>query len=368
MTTLLGPMLPVLSARWALDDTQAGYLFTAQFASSMAGVSLSGSATQRYGYRVALVLGLGVMATGAAVLARSSWAAGIAAVCCYGFGIGVVSPAANLLIAELNPSNRAAALNWLNFSWGIGAVGFPLGVALLALSHRTSLLMVGMASMLLLTALSLSFAPFAMPKRLRAEQRDGGGSSLGRNWFVFLLGSLFFLYVGTENCIGGWTASYAHRMTTVHGTFWALTPSFFWGALLAGRALAPGFLRHMGERHLASAGLLIASCGVSVLLAARTIGVVSLGAVVAGLGLASVFPIDIALLAELFGEMASRAGGIMFALAALGGATLPWLVGLVSTRFGNLKIGLAVSLLSCLMMLFLFYLVGRTSNEDKDGE
>ena len=31
LTTLLGPMLPILIARWALNDTQAGNLFLAQF-------------------------------------------------------------------------------------------------------------------------------------------------------------------------------------------------------------------------------------------------------------------------------------------------------------------------------------------------
>ena len=361
MTTLLGSMLPVFSARWAINDTQAGYLFTAQFVSSTVGVLLSAPVIQRYGYRIELVLGLGTMATGAAVLAYASWTAGIVAVCSYGFGIGFISPTANLLIAELNPTNRAAALNWLNFSWGIGAVGWPFGVALLAPSHRTSLLMFGMAAALSLTALSLTFFPFPMPKQPRVRLGCGSATSPWRGHFVFLLGSLFFLYVGTENCIAGWIASYTHRMMTPSGTFWALTSSFFWGALLAGRALAPGILRYIGERYLASTGLLIAACGVAALLAAHTIGVVSLSAAVAGLGLAPVFPINIALLAARFGEIASRVGGVMFALAGLGGATLPWLVGLASTRFESLKIGLAVPLLSCLIMLFLFYRSGRIS-------
>jgi len=31
LTTLLGPMLPILIVRWALNDTQAGNLFLVQF-------------------------------------------------------------------------------------------------------------------------------------------------------------------------------------------------------------------------------------------------------------------------------------------------------------------------------------------------
>src|SRR5260370_14697924 len=42
LQTLLGPMLPTLIARWALNDTQAGNLFLVQFLASLAVVQLSG--------------------------------------------------------------------------------------------------------------------------------------------------------------------------------------------------------------------------------------------------------------------------------------------------------------------------------------
>jgi fucose permease len=81
MTTLLGPMLPILSARWTLSDSQAGYLFTAQFATSILGVAISSLMVHRYGYRLTLVFGLWFMAVGAGVLARASWIVGLVSVC-----------------------------------------------------------------------------------------------------------------------------------------------------------------------------------------------------------------------------------------------------------------------------------------------
>jgi len=42
LSTLLGPMLPILIARWTLNDTQAGNLFLVQFLAMMVGVQLSG--------------------------------------------------------------------------------------------------------------------------------------------------------------------------------------------------------------------------------------------------------------------------------------------------------------------------------------
>jgi fucose permease len=40
LSTLLGPMLPILIARWTLNDTQAGNLFLVQFLAMMVGVQL----------------------------------------------------------------------------------------------------------------------------------------------------------------------------------------------------------------------------------------------------------------------------------------------------------------------------------------
>jgi fucose permease len=361
MTTLLGPMLPVFSGRWALSDSQAGYLFTAQFATSILGVAVSSVLVQRYGYRLTLVFGLGFMAVGAGVLAEASWIVGLVSVCTYGFGLGLTIPTANLLIAELHSDRRAAALNLLNFSWGIGAVGCPFVVATLQRSQRTSLLLLGMTVCLALVAGSLGFIRMPVDTKANSPKAAASEPKIWKNRLVPVLGSLFFIYVGTESSIGGWVASYARRVDAGSGTFWALTPSFFWGALLLGRALAPLILRHVRETTLATAGLVLASLGILVLLIANTMALVVVGASVAGFGLASVFPINIALLSQWFGEMASRIGGVMFALSSLGGATVPWLVGALSSRFGSLRVGLTVPLLGSITMLFL-YLKNRQSH------
>jgi len=305
MTTLLGPMLPIFSARWTLSDSQAGYLFTAQFASSILGVALSSVLVHRFGYRLTIVFGLGFMAAGAGLLAQASWIVGLISVCIYGFGMTVC-----LALVAIS----------------LGCIHLPVD------AKRDS------------------------PKAPAIE----ANRKIWKSPLVPVLGALFFIYVGTENSIGGWVASYARRIDVSSGTFWALTPSFFWGALLLGRALAPVMLRHVRETTLASAGLVLASLGVSVLLIANTLALVVVGASVAGFGLASVFPINIALLSQWFGEMASRIGGLMFALSSLGGATVPWLVGALSSRFGSLRIGLTVPLVGSLTMLFL-YLKNRHS-------
>ena len=75
--------------------------------------------------------------------------------------------------------------------------------------------------------------------------------------------------------------------------------------------------------------------------------------VAAGLGLACIYPLLVSSLVGFYGKRASRTGSIIFASAGLGSATIPSLVGFISTRFGSLRVGLLVPLIACLVMLCL---------------
>ena len=90
--TLLGPMLPILIVRWAMNDTQAGNLFLAQFLASFVGVQLSGVLLARWGFRPAFLLGLILMACGVATLDIGSLSLGLVSVAAYGLGLGLIVP------------------------------------------------------------------------------------------------------------------------------------------------------------------------------------------------------------------------------------------------------------------------------------
>jgi len=358
VNTMLGPMLPVLSARWALNDAHAGYLFTAQFSGSMLGVMGSSLLMSRRGHRISLLLGLGFMAIGSAALLAPSRMLGMLSTLCFGIGLGLAIPTTNLLVSELNPEKRASALSLINFSWGVGAAICPFFVAALLRIHRASHLLYGVAA--LLTLVALGMARVSSPVFCAApDYVSRVETGLWRSRWVPIIGALFFLYVGSEAGVGGWTATYAQRMEAGAGTVWVLMPSFFWAALLLGRATAPLLLRHMQELKLAEFGLVLSTVGVVALLGARNLSVIAIGVSLAGLGFSSVFPISIATLARKFGSAASRISGVMFALAGAGGATLPWLVGDTSTRLGSLKYGLLVPLFGCIAMLILNVLLSK---------
>ncbi|MFZ0772338.1 MAG: MFS transporter [Candidatus Sulfotelmatobacter sp.] len=352
VTTMIGPILPILIGRWSLTDQRAGLFFTAQFCGSMVGVASIGWLIGR-GYRHTFVCGFGLIAAGVAGLNLGSHVASLAATAVFGCGLGQALSAANLWVAEVAKARRVAALSILNLMWGIGAIACsPL--VMLAERHRvTSWLLYAIAACSALTAVILAGLNLEPGTTEYEEQPSPDPRENISMSSTVSLTALFFLYVGSENSVAGWVASLTKRVNPDSRGLWALAPMFFWGGLLAGRALVPLVPLRRRERTLLASGLMLAAAGICLLLRARTFASVAICVTAAGLGLAGIYPILIAWLVKAFGERSRRIGAIMFALAAMGGATMPWLVGLTSTTTGSLRAGLLVPLVGCVAMFAL---------------
>ena len=319
VTVVLGPLLPTLSARWSLNYAQAGSLFTAQFLGATAGVCLSGMIVSRWGFRFAINAGLLAIAAGLSMLLFSSRSTGMICIFAYGIGIGLAIPSANLFVAAINPERRSAALNLLNFSWSAGAVVCPFAIAEAARVHAIQLLLVGVASLLALVLIGIAAMPsFVEPARVRPEAGSGGWSINWRQRSIFVLAALFFLYVGTENAFGGWIASFAKSLGTSSATLAVMTPSFFYATLMIGRWAAPVVLRRKDEITTVRTGLAVACVGIAGLALSRSLLLVVSSVSIAGLGLATVYPITISILSREFGLAAARVGSVMFTMANLG--------------------------------------------------
>jgi FHS family glucose/mannose:H+ symporter-like MFS transporter len=355
-TVLLGPMLPTLSARWSLDYSQAGALFTAQYVASTLAVALSGVLVSRWGFRFAIKAGLLLMSAGVGLLLAGPKMMGILCIAAYGGGNGLAVPAANLLVAEVNPERRSATLNLLNFCWSAGAVACPFLVAAFAKSHQVPVFLGAVAGFALLVTIGIAAMPSSIvePSATQDAGRQSGTAIPWRHGALLILGALFFLYVGTENSFGGWVASYAKSLGNLAPSMSLMTPSFFYAALMLGRWVAPLLLRMIDEIRLVQAGLVTACAGMAGLVLSHGLRGVVVSACLAGLGLACVYPITISLLSREFGSASSRIGSLMFTLSNIGGGLLPWMVGVSSNHFGTLKAGLAVPLLGSALMYALY--------------
>ena len=355
MTVFLGPMLPTLSARWSLNYSQAGSLATVLFTSAMLGVILSGAVVSRFGYRFAIKAGLLCEAFGMAFLLAGTKSLGVICIAAFGACQGLAIPPANLMVAEANPQRRSATLNLLNFFWSAGAVACPFLVAAAVRTNRVPILLAMVSGFALLVALGIA----AMPSHIvEPAVRADDGTTVKINWkhpALPVIGALFLVYVGTENAFGLWIAFYAKSLGSLTSATAAITPSFFYASLMAGRWIAPLMLRATDEIAMARAGLVLACAGMGGLAFAHDLPGVAVSGCLAGLGLSSVYPVTIALLSREFGPAGSKIASLMFTLSNLGGASFPWLVGFTSNQFASLKVGLSVPLIGGIAM-FLLYL------------
>jgi MFS transporter, FHS family, glucose/mannose:H+ symporter len=358
VNTFLGPLLPALAVRWHLADAQTGSFFTAQFMGSLFGAGLTGWLLHRRGFRFTLALGYLLMAAGTRGLLAVEWRMALISTVVYGVGLGLAIPASNLLVSAVNQGRRAAAVSILNFYWGLGAVAAPLVVA--AAEHQGTLWksLAVLASVLLLLAVVMTIAPAREITNPSIDPHSQWRNLAGWKLSV-AVAAMFFLYVGIETSLSGWTAMLMKRMAIGLAPIWLAAPTAFWSGLVAGRGIVPLVLRRFSERSTAVTGLAATVLATWLLMVTSSWQWLLGAMLMAGLGLAAVFPITIALLAH-FGEMEKRVAGVMFALAGLGGATVPWFVGVISTAYGSLQVALAIPLLAGVVLLSLHATSGNS--------
>ena len=195
-------------------------------------------------------------------------------------------------------------------------------------------------------AIASVFLPLDLPVTIDAPRPETSVSAARSSYLAvtILFAVVFFLHLGSENAIGGWVASYSHRILDPNSRAWIVTPSLFWGGLLAGRAVAPAILKRVSEIRVVQFALALAIVGVAILISANGLVGITVGTFVAGAGVAPVFASLMSWMVRAYGAAARALAGQLLGVGILGGACIPWGVGVLSTHFGSLKYGLALVL------------------------
>lgn len=360
VTTMIGPLLPALVLRWSLSDARAGQFFVAQFAGSTIGAITSDHVARRIGTKPVLLLGFSMIAMGVAGLSLASTTLALLGVLLFGLGLGFTVPAINLLIADLRRDASASALNISNMLWTVGALASPVLVSSALRSGHLQVMLLGLAASAVLIAVALAATSIPSSHQISSApaaitHTQAQLTPISR-WLLFAF--VFFLYVGVENSVAGWAAAYAQRIGIAHTVAAAaLVPAAFWTALLAGRALfSVLMLRTIPPPIAASLGMTLALVGCIILLVAGGPVLMITGVSFAGLGLAPVFPNAIA---QAKSTLSGRNIASLFACAGAGGAVVPYLVGVASSRTLELSSGIRFALLVCIVLTALQFRLSR---------
>jgi FHS family glucose/mannose:H+ symporter-like MFS transporter len=353
-TVMLGPLLPALIQRWHIQDAQAGTLFTASFAGQFCGAWF---ATRNL--RASILYGSAITAAGCIAMAWVSFGPAHLALFCVGLGLGAGLTAGNIIAGTTVPSERARLIAILNVVWGLGAIACPVLVRLFSVDGIQHFFF-ATAAFLAVTSLAAIVIPSPNPTQptpfATAPPSPSRAPSPQQRFPLPLLpllvfGAGLFLYIGVENALGGWLPSYAVRTNpTLHASSIAIC---FWVAELTGRILVTVLMSLIGEAALyrICLALLILTqvllCVIANISATGIVALTFLGA----LSLAPLYPLIVSFLLARTGNHASL--GALFATASFGGASLPWLIGVFSTQFHNLRTGFLVPAAGAALLLFL---------------
>src|SRR5437588_4720738 len=163
IASLLGTLLPTLSAQFRLSPEQNGYIASVQAIGLMLATLLAGPLRGSKGIKLTLCGGLTLMFIGlVALLSASQWPELVIAIFVLGLGSGTVVAAANNLASQVDEQRRASMVNFANVFFGLGGLATPFIAANLLSGNpmRLAYLVAALALIVLFFALST-----AMPAR-----------------------------------------------------------------------------------------------------------------------------------------------------------------------------------------------------------
>ena len=366
-TVMLGPLLPELIQHWHIQDAQAGTLFTAAFTGQLCGACF---AARRL--RASVLYGAAITSAGCLAMIWATFHVALIALFGVGLGIGAGLTAGNILVGTVVPSARARLLALLNVVWSCGAIASPAivsacGPAGLRTFFLIASALLGVAAVFAIiiprsgkpqneaSSSTAVILPDAKPKRLRIPLT---------RLSLLAFATAMLLFVGAENALGGWLPTYAVRINP--SASFTNIAMYFWMAELAGRLLMAIPTNWFSEATLYRVSAAMLFLVVMLLLGLPHLagsGMIVL-TVLCGLALAPLYPLMVAFLLARTGSHPGL--GPLFASASLGGATLPWFTGIVSTHFSSLRVGFAVPATAALLLLLLS--VGITSKPARKAE
>lgn len=357
---LLGAILPLVTARHNLDLARAGSLFAAMNSAMLAAMLSLGPLMDRYGQRPAILAGSLLTALALAVIAAAtSFAALAAGLVLLGAGGGALNGSTNTLVADLHADPRAknAALNLLGVFFGVGALSVPLTIGRL-------LEALGLTAILMLAALA-SLAPaagavaFRFPPKDRSRTPRNLTLRLACNPTVLAFGALLFFQSGSEFILGGYISTYLTREAGLDIRASSYLLAGYWGAVMAARSILSRVLLKVSGPEVVRAGALATAACVVLVVLARQPALAGAGVVALGACVASIYPTVLGQAGTRFQAASGTVFGLLFAMALVGGMTLPWVVGYAAESHG-LRAALLIPAGNSLAVFFLQSLIARS--------
>jgi MFS family permease len=361
----LGSVAGFLKQKFQLDGIAAGTIFSLLPVGILTGSLVFGPVCDRYGYKWLLVLAcIGMFAgfEGIAYAGSLSWLK--LSVLVFGVGSGIVNGATNAVVADISTRNKGADLSLLGVFFGIGALGMPLLLGLLAGRFAADQVVAGVGIFTALIAVVYMFVRFP-----GAKPKEPGQSAA---WKQLLDGTLmliaFFLFFQSsiEAIINNWATTYLVEKGGMDETAALFALTLHVAGMVLMRLLNGSILSNVSPKTSIYTCLLLLATGVLLMQYGHYKPLMIAGLVLSGAGVAAGFPVMLGMVGERFPKQSGTAFSFVFAFALVGNMLLNYLMGVVVHDHGIAHLTtVSYLVIACMMITSLILFRNNQSTINK---
>lgn len=331
----LGTLLPFISTHAGFGAMAKGMLATFLPFGILAGSMIFGPVIDRYGYRYLLVFSSVLLFAGFFLITRSeSLNILLFAFFLIGTGGGILNGSSNALVSGLSEDigeSKSANLSLMGVFYGIGALGMPSVLALLIRNFSYNNIVNGIGWFMLAPALFFLL--------IRYPVTATGTRISFRNWLslmgtplMLLIGMIGFFQSGLESMVNNWFTTYLTGNLGVNEKDALFTLTLFVAVFTFSRLILGFVLRKVKPSTVISLSMMLVILGILLLMFYWKFNVAVIAVILAGIGLASTFPIITGHTGDLFKTQPGTAMSILFTLSLTGNMSINYLTGWFTAR------------------------------------
>ena len=335
--SLLGAVITLIIKDFSLSYTQSGNLFSISAVGGMVGSFTGGILADSLNRQKLLqsILLILLLVFGSLTLVPN-YEILLVVVAAGGMTGGIFNIILNTSVGDLYSEKRAAALNLLNVSFGLGSVlapAYTLGILRISSEWRSVYALVPILCGLILL---LSFQ-IPLPKKKPAVNRIATISSyilIFKDYREILCAIIVSLTAGTEWTFAYWVVTYMYQELGISYEIATNGLSLFWIGMFLGRLAMSRILSSLNPFRVIQFSTL-AAIVMAIFVTLKTTSVLNVLSVgVFGLFLSGILPTCIGLMMDRHPEKSASVSGLLLVASSIGAILVPLVVGFISDDFG----------------------------------
>ena len=343
-----------------MDAITSGTLFSILPIGMLAGSLFFGPFSDRYGYKVILVLSSFLIFIGFQGIAYApSLAILKGCIFLFGLGGGAMNGATNAVVADISANNKGANLSLLGVFFAIGALGMPFVLG--ALENRFSFQAIVSTIGYVPLAVSILYALTKFPS---AKQADGisptRGLALLKQGVLISIGFFLFCLSSFEAIISNWTTTYLLEQLSILNSQALYALSLYVAGMASMRLLLGSVFRNVSARRILLFSFFFLLSGCVLLHAPGNYAAAIAGLICMGIGLAAGFPVMLGLVGNLYADVSGTAFSIVLTIALIGNMLVNFIMGIIVEAYGVAHLTTMTFVLLTAMFFIALMILNRT--------